>query len=87
MDNGYGTFLTTRKAAMAAYDRAAPEVRFLMQNAVANWSPKYLMHEYRALSEFYPRDRALRRLAGHMNKEERADTLKDYGPLHPEAVQ
>jgi hypothetical protein len=86
--NGYGDHLATRTEDLAAHDRASPAIRFLANYSVAKWSSKHLVLAVSdALTQrrFLSRGDAIAQLARGIRRGERADTLNDYGPDHPEA--
>lgn len=83
--NGYGPYRTTVDASMMAYDAAPPAVRWLIRNAVAKWAAEPLAKLYHARREFQTHEAAMRHLSSVIANREAADTLKAYGPAHPEA--
>ena len=85
--NGYGNVRVTREANMAAYDTAPPPLRWLMRNAVSPYSAVHMVRLYwdmRQKNGLSHRDAVA--LATQRGQEvDRAETLKAYGPTHPEA--
>jgi hypothetical protein len=84
--NGYGELRTTRKKIMADHDALPAPLRWISANAVAKWAASSIELTYRMhRASGKPHDLALRATAADLRREEAADTLKDYGPAHPEA--
>lgn len=88
--NGYGDFLTSRDADMAAHDASPPLLRELGNYAVAKWSSETLLRDWRQAvmkHGFSWHSCGLQaRFARGLAVEERRDTVQHYGPSHPEAV-
>lgn len=85
--NGYGTHKTTMAASMQAYDGASSAVRWTARYAVGKWSCLCLQAKYDdfAIAEG-SWDKAAIRLMRWINEQEAKDTLRDYGPAHPEVA-
>lgn len=85
--NGYGNHRSTRDKIMAEHDALDPDLRFLSCNAVANWSPATFDSHYcrqRIMGKSHRA--AVQFVAQRITDWEAEDTLKDYGPTHPEAT-
>lgn len=86
--NGYGSYKTTRDADLAAYDASPPLLRWIARNAVADWAAKPMLKHWRELEAFgIPGRDIARAMASDIRASEARDTLKYYGPTHPEAPQ
>lgn len=72
---------------MRAHDRASPVVRWIGNYDFANWCSENLEEIVVHLvgKHGMTREAALRRLARFVASVDREDTIKDYGPDHPEA--
>ena len=85
--NGYGNHESTRERIMATHDALDPNLRFLSCNTVANWAPAQFDHEYaRARLMGQSHRSAVQYVARRITAYEADDTLRDYGPTHPEAL-
>ena len=45
--NSHGSYKTTQKAAMEAFDKLRPELREALRNAEQNWAPQPFLTQYR----------------------------------------
>lgn len=79
MSNGYGDYWTTRAAEMAAHDASPPPLRFALQNAVGPWSAQRMLAAWHNGAPVALLTRIIQR-------GDQSDTLKTYGPTHPEAA-
>jgi len=84
-ENGYGEYCTTRAAEMAAFDRLPLSLRRLLNITVGPWSAEWIANTWPGLCARLGPEGAWRRLIKVIRDGERADTLADYGPTHPEA--
>lgn len=85
MSNGYGNIQVTRQADMAAYDNAPPQLRWLLRNAVGAFSSQHLVDRYWRNRVGMGHSAALADCAGAIIAVDQTQTLKAYGPTHPEA--
>jgi hypothetical protein len=87
MSNGYGSWRMTPESDLAAYDRSPPLLRQAQAYAVAKWAAEPQLRDYHKLVREmgYSPQSACQLIMQTMAKAERKDTLKDYGPTHPEA--
>lgn len=86
MSNGYGDKLVTRSEDLRAYDALPPLLRRAVAYAVSPWSSWHLQQHYCAIAAKSGRAQAAQALIRHMIRGDRAQTLKAYGPSHPEAA-
>jgi flagellar basal body rod protein FlgC len=86
--NGYGDVRVTRAEDMQAYDRLPAAVRYIIQNAVANYSAKHIAADLRAVQQRFgasPEQFAAKLRRSIVELEEPEHTYQTYGPDHPEA--
>lgn len=76
--NGQGNFRTSARRDMAAHDACPPLLRYAANYAVQNWASEEILKAWRfALSEQF--------ILRTMRRGDAAETVRTYGPLHPEA--
>lgn len=84
--NSYGNVRSTRERIMAEHGDLPAELRFLSCNTVANWSPDTFQSNYdHARAHGLTNRQAVAKVAARISRYEAEDTLKHYGPTHPEA--
>lgn len=77
--NGYGSYLTSRAADMAAHDAAPPLLRWALNYAVGSWAAELALEAWRS---GVPESEII----ANMIRRGRRDTIEAYGPSHPEAA-
>ena len=80
MSNDWGDCRTTRQADMAAYDRCPPRLRWAMAYAQGPYAAPAVLRVHQAGIPDADIIRAMRR-------QDAEDTLRHYGPTHPEAAR
>lgn len=80
MSNSYGEVKCTREADLAAYDRCPPRLRWALAYAQGPWSAEFVL---KANRRGVPEREIMRAMA----LGDRHDTLRHYGPTHPEAAR
>lgn len=84
--NGYGNFRSTRERIMAEHDALPAELRFLSCNTDAKWSAETFQSHYdHARAHGLTNRQAVAKVAARISRNEAEDTLRDYGPAHPES--
>lgn len=85
--NGYGTARTTRERDLALHDGMPPWLRFVGNYAVAKWDAAGLLVSLQKRRlDGMTSQAAMQDLLAMIARVERADTIRAYGPTHPEAV-
>ena len=80
MSNGWGDYQVTRETNMAAYDTCPPRLRWAMAYAQGPYAAPPVLKAHR---DGIP-DAVIIRA---MRQQDREDTLRHYGPTHPEAAR
>lgn len=79
MSNGWGEYIVTREANMAAFDNCPPRLRWAMAYAAAPYAAPPILKAWRAGIPDSAIIQAMRR-------QDRQGTITAYGPTHPEAI-
>lgn len=83
--NGWGEHATTRERIMAEHDALPAELRFLSCNTVGKWSADSFEQLYDRGCILMGPHTAVAFTARMIARMEAEDTLRTYGPAHPES--